>query len=522
MQRFLLALVAVSSALVLIMQHDPTTRQLAYVAGSSPSVKTNIRWADAAIAPKSNADAVAATAQSTHLVVTHDATPSTLPLASRPLQAVDGWAFAETFDGDPAAPSQALLPRAFDYVVTHRTLPGEHRKEFDPYPADHGMDCSGPDPAVSPLPQHMVSTSHLTDGAHPDKSFFICKDHLMSSMGDVEGYSVTAFWPKQAFDFAAGGVLEFDVNLNDDNPRSWWEVLIVPRDELRVGAAQAWLPIDETYPQDRILLSFFNNTRNIQVGAGAPAPKGVIIDESDWTSWAGHHPDDPAISDRRIRRTMQIALTNGKISWAIQKADGSFDDYVVTVPGGLPFTRGLVLFKTHAYTPKKDGNNDNYTFHWDNIRFTGPVVEPYENYEADDMVYLQANSNREIGESAAVTITLPTTMPNPLLFGQVHNAMQGQVLLSINHGPQLTVNPTEYNDDDCYSTGWKSFVLPLEPSWLREGANTFTWTIGPRPTCVADWVWDGFSIKNLEVQIDIPVSTTPITDYKVHLPLIEQ
>ena len=52
------------------------------------------------------------------------------------------------------------------------------------------------------------------------------------------------------------------------------------------------------------------------------------------------------------------------------------------MPGGLPFTRGLVLFKTHAYNPTKDGNHDVYTFHWDNIRFDGPVGGRYEVAEA--------------------------------------------------------------------------------------------------------------------------------------------
>ena len=68
------------------------------------------------------------------------------------------------------------------------------------------------------------------------------------------------------------------------------------------------------------------------------------------------------------------------------------------VPGGLPFSQGLVVFKTHAYTPEKDGNVNAYTFHWDNIRFTGPVIGRYESFEANDVVYLQDNGDREIGE----------------------------------------------------------------------------------------------------------------------------
>jgi hypothetical protein len=333
-------------------------------------------------------------------------------------------------------------------------------------------------------------------------------------MGDVEGYSVTAFWPKQEFDFTSGGVLEFDVNLNDDHPRSWWEVVIMPRDQLRVGAAHEWLPIDETYPEDRIVFDFSNNKRSIQVGTGAIDPDGIIVDAADWSDWASQQPDDPANLDRRIRRTNRITVSNQKIAWSIEKADGTFNEHSVEVPGGLPFTRGLVLFKTHAYTPNKDGNRDNYTFHWDNIRFSGPLVGLYEDYEADALVYLQANGSRPIGEKAAVTIDLPEIETTPVLFGQVNNAMQGQVLLSINNGPQIVVNPLTANT--CYASGWESFRVPLEQEWVHEGKNTFTWEIGPRPSCVAEWVWDGFSIKNLEVQLDL------LLDHDLYLPLIEQ
>jgi hypothetical protein len=52
-----------------------------------------------------------------------------LPIVMNPLTPANAtWAFEETFDGDPAAPSQALLPRSFGYAVTHRTHPcGPHR-----------------------------------------------------------------------------------------------------------------------------------------------------------------------------------------------------------------------------------------------------------------------------------------------------------------------------------------------------------------------------------------------------------
>lgn len=431
------------------------------------------------------------------------------------------WAFEETFDGDPAAPSQELLPDNFDFVVTHRTHPKEHFRVFNAYLADHGENCAGPNPDVSPLPQHLVTTSHESNGSAPDDSFFICKNHMMSSMGHVDGYSVTSFWPKQEFDFQNGGYLEFDVNLNGNHPRSWFEILIMPRSEIKVGAAPQQFPIDEAYPKDRIALRFSDlQRRHIQVGTGDIDPLGIIVQESG-SRWSQQYPNDPANIDKRIRRTMRVTLLNDKLIWSIEKEDGSFDDFEVDVPGGLPFTRGLVLFKTHAYTPTKDDNMNAYTFHWDNIRFSGPVVGLYENFEADDVVYLQANGDRPIGDHETVMIDLPYIGPNPVLFGQVHNPMAGQVLLSINGRSNIVVHPYDYNPGTCYSTGWKSFQLNIDPSWLKEGENTFKWTIGPRPTGCSVSTWDGFSIKDLEIQFDLDDQVANVSDVSQIWPIDE-
>ena len=425
--------------------------------------------------------------------------------------ALAGWALEETFDGDPSSPSQALLPDDFEFVATHRSHPGEHfSKTYTPFPADHAEDCAGPDPAVSPLPQHMVETRQDSSGADPDESFFICKNHMMSSMGKVEGYSVSSFWPRQEFDFSGGGTLEFEVNINDGHHvRSWWEVMIAPRDQLKVGAGPVDSPISETYPNDRIVLDFRRNVRTIKVGTGALAPDGWLAKETqrgkwDYAWWRSLHPDEPALDDRRIRRTMRIRLEDERVVWGIETADGSFDTWSVDVPGGLPFDRGLVVFKTHAYNPTKDGNLDTYTFHWDNIRFDGPSVGHYDVHEASDVVYLQRNGDRQVGESQTVTVDLPADFgPNPVLFGQVHQPKTGQVLLSINGGPTTVIDPYQYDKNNCHSETWKSFRAELDPAQLRAGENTLTWTIGPRPGCLqGQYLWDGFSAKFLQIQTD--------------------
>ena len=445
------------------------------------------------------------------------------------------WAFEETFDHNPKHPSQNLLPKTFDYVVTHRSHPGEHfTKTFRPYPADHGEDCAGhgqhhagAQPGFDTISQHQVISSHLTNGNHPDSSFFICNGHMMSSLGDVSGYSVSAFWPKQTFDFSKGGVLEFDVNINDRHRRSWFEIMITPREELKVAAARADLPIDETYPKNHIVLVWgfieADASRFIQIGKDHLAPEGLYVEAKDPRTWRNDiAPNDPALTDRRIRRTMRISLEKNQIIWEVEKEDGSFDPFIVNVPEGLAFDKGLVVFKTHAYTPVKDGNTHMYTFHWDNIRFSGPITGKYKTYEAapEDVVYLQQNGDRDIGESQKITIELPEIGENPVLFGQVHSPQKGQVLLSINGTPAQVVSPYDYEDEpNCHTDGWQSFRLELDPRQLKVGVNTFHWIIGERPACANNrfypwdpttpintgsgfYPWNGFSIKDLEIQVD--------------------
>lgn len=425
------------------------------------------------------------------------------------------WALEETFDGNPDAPSQSLLPASFDYVATHRTHPQEHfTKVFDPFLADHALDCTGPNPDISPLPQHLIDTSQSSDGSQPDKSFFICRNHMMSAMGQVGPYSSTAFWPRQAFDFSNGGILEFDVNINlGHGQRNWWEILITPREQLRVGSAGPSSAIDERYPRDRIVLDFNELIRHIRVGRDELDPNGWDVDERqfgqfDFLRWNNLHPDDPALTDRRIRRKMRISLNDDQIIWAIEMEDGNFDEFAVDLPNGLPFTQGLVLFKTHAYTPVQSaGNVDTYTFHWDNIRFDGPVTGRYQTYVADDVVYLQRNGNRPIGDTVTVNVELPAVGENPVLFGQLHQPLNGQVMLSVNGSPDVEVNPYDYPEQNCVSGQWRdwmSFRLPLNPELLVAGNNTLTWRVGDRPACAqgrGDW-WDGFSAKFIQIQMD--------------------
>jgi hypothetical protein len=399
-----------------------------------------------------------------------------------------------------------VIPHKFEFVATHQTHPQspdgfDDRGSFGSYPADHGADCSAP-----PNQHSIPRTTHRSNAAAPDPSFYICTGHLMSSMGDVEGYSSTAFWPRQEFDFAAGGVVEWSVNLSAPHARSWWEIQIMPRQQLQAAAVNHTLGADETYPAQRIVLTFTDDsTRVVQVGSGEPPPGGVLIEQDKWPGWAMSHEGDPALVDRRIRRHMRLELQRDRLAWGIEQADGAFDWLQADIPGGLPFTRGLVLFTTHAYTPTKDGNTELYTFHWGDIRFSGPTLPMYDVYGSPEVVTLSSAAGGSVGATASQVLTLPRVERNPVLFGQVHSGMQGQVLVRINDGPQLEITPHSQSakNSSCYFGTWRSFRVPLDARQLRVGDNVVQWTVGPRPACASgQWWWDGFNVKGLQIQLD--------------------
>jgi hypothetical protein len=420
------------------------------------------------------------------------------------------WAFEETFDyGAPTSPSQTLLPKTLDYNVTHRISPQdtdgyESSGSFGTFNADHGADCSGPPN------QHTTSTTHRSDGTNIDKSFYLCNDHIMTAMGlpgANSAYSVASFWPKQEFNFAAGGDLEFDTGVYSTGSRNWYEIMIVPRNQMKVSAAKEQFPIDETYSKHRIVLTYWwDAKREIEVGRGtAEGDAGQDYQIKDGAPWNYRNPGDPAFTDRKIRRQQKVNITNTKITWSIQKADGTFDTISLDTPGGLGFSQGLVLFKTHAYDPEKDGNSTLLSWHWDNIRFSGPKLTPYQTFESSAVVKMEQNGSVPIGSTQTQTINLPSVGQNPVIFGQVHKPLAGQVLLSVNDNPNISVSPIQTMP--CEAEHWLSFRIPNNQ--LKTGVNTFKWTVGPKPSCSASWSWNGFTIKSLEVQFDGVGGTTP-------------
>ena len=111
---------------------------------------------------------------------------------------------SETFDGNTG------LER-FDYGIYHRD---DFLVANTTWTGDHDLNCGSPD------------TQRTIHRDKPSESFYMCRDHLMTSIGDTSGYSTGWFTPKQTFTGATQ--VSWDVNVTDLGARQWWEVAIVP------------------------------------------------------------------------------------------------------------------------------------------------------------------------------------------------------------------------------------------------------------------------------------------------------
>jgi hypothetical protein len=272
-----------------------------------------------------------------------------------------GTSFVEAFTGDTG------LER-FRIGVFHRNMgtqelgsqpvltSGNNGEHGGSWTGDHDLSCGSPDT------QRNLSSTKVQDltGAngwqpavdfHLDKIVYLCKDHMMTSMGAVDGYSVLWFSPNRTFNGHTR--VSWDATVTDLLSRQWWEVMIVPASSPDVAAVD-WLAGTANlpdYPSSAIvfgngpvggtLAAFSNNTNRVFGSVCSIDPEGC--------------------DSKVLRRPFSITDNgNGTITF-------QFNSFAQTVPGSFPSGDFKVMFKDHNYTPDKDGTPVGHTWHWDNI-----------------------------------------------------------------------------------------------------------------------------------------------------------
>ena len=102
----------------------------------------------------------------------------------------------------------------FDYGLWHRD---DHVGVSATWTGDHDTNCGSPD------------TQRPIQRDRWQGSFYLCRDHMMTSVGETSGYSLAWFTPKQTF--TDQKVVSWDVNVTDLGGRLWWEVMIYPESD---------------------------------------------------------------------------------------------------------------------------------------------------------------------------------------------------------------------------------------------------------------------------------------------------
>lgn len=259
---------------------------------------------------------------------------------TRPASSVDRDDFVETFDGNDG------LER-FASDVFHRD---EVMMAATSWSADHDMACGTPD------------TQRTVHRDRPDESFFVCRDHLMTSVGDTSGYSIAWFSPDNdgdgrpdVFSSETTDHVSWAVNVTELGARQWWEVVLVAEGTPFLTTTD-WIAATaniEPYHVETIAVGTgpFGNDGNIFTNGASHDPLG-------WGHVSDADPEGSA--SKAIRRPFSIRDNgDGTITFEFLG-----DRY--TYEGQFP-ERFEVYFKDHNYTPDKDGIPIGHTWHWDEI-----------------------------------------------------------------------------------------------------------------------------------------------------------
>ena len=214
------------------------------------------------------------------------------------------------------------------------------------WPGDHDLSCGPP------------SSSRTIHRDNPSESLYVCKDHLMTAVGDTSGYSVAWFAPNQTFD--AVHEVCWAVNLTNLGSRQWWKVAVVsasgPDIMSEVGASE----LSGVEGSDRSVASWG--------GVGGWKGKLRIGEAREDTFFVDAGGDKmsryPACFADNGDGTVTFTIT-GPID------GGAVGTRSFTRSGSFPSGPVKVIFQDHNYTPTKSDNGVGapvgFTWHWDDI-----------------------------------------------------------------------------------------------------------------------------------------------------------
>jgi hypothetical protein len=320
----------------------PTTATTATPTTAAPTTAAPTTAAPTTAAPTTAAPTTAAPTTAAPTT----AAPTTAPPATAP----GGRApqFFEDF-------AQESGVQRFDRMVHHRNLAlGGGGHDFDEtWSGDHNLQCEGP------TTQRIVRPSR--DGTDPE-AFWWCapgndpaKGHFMTSMGDIDGFTVVAFSPRQTMQDVTS--VCWDVNLTDLGARKWFEVTIVPEQAFQANRRSLAYthptfrqPSVNEFPAGSFSFVFFNHDVILYNGT----------DRVYAESGSGFGTNDKA---RRYKHCL-VDNGDGTVTATQERNNGT---HTARARGSFPDGPARVIFTDQTYHPDKDGTPQGLTWHWDNI-----------------------------------------------------------------------------------------------------------------------------------------------------------
>ncbi len=293
-------------------------------------------------------------------------TTTVAPNPSVPPTPPAGVQFVETFDNNAGGDR-------FDYWVYHRNMDryGEsYGYSYGDWQGDHDMGCNGPD-TMRP------GSFKPGDGQaqRVNQSVYVCKNHMMTSMGDVEAYSIVTFSPKQVFPSVSS--VCFDVNLTDLGNAQWWKVGVVSDakyNSMRRDGGMYDVPAFLASDQEASGVEANLATNDMLIaswsgGLSGGWPGGLKIGNTTSNVMMNPAPND-------VATRFPVCLKDNKNNTVTFSVNGkSF-----TKSGSFPAGPARVVFYDHSYEPDQTciyantncsgGHVVHTSWHWDNITVT--------------------------------------------------------------------------------------------------------------------------------------------------------
>jgi hypothetical protein len=234
---------------------------------------------------------------------------------------------------------------------------------------DHDLNCGDPT-TQRPLTTDFEQDTNGSNGwlptlyPHTEELVYMCRDHFMTSMGDISGFTVLWLAPKKVFSDVNS--ISFKVNLTNLGDRKWWKVGVVSDALYTSTYGSGW--------NGAVMVPghVVSDVGSSDLNGSMEGPDRLIATWSGGASHAGRQ--GMAIgatkvpcgfdggTDKATRHPVSLTDNgNGTITFNVAGSS-------CTTAASFPPCPCRVVFYDQNYNPDKDGVPIGHTWHWDDVQ----------------------------------------------------------------------------------------------------------------------------------------------------------